>query len=330
MDNLDYAQSVVLARVYEKRLLGKAKLDRMIEASDANESFKILMDSEYSKSANNVFDVYGYVELLNQELVRVRNLAQELLNDENLLELMMLRYEYHNLKVIAKSKYTDKDLSEKFISSKLSNPNLIFAQVQAGKYTNIKNEYAKALKDAFAEYEKTKDPQITDIIIDKHYFNHLYELALKINREYFYSYVKAEIDFYNIISLLRMQKMGKTSVFADKVFADNGNISKNKLLSLLQADIDKIISALRVEYIGGFVKQGLEEYKKTGNLFNLEQQKKKFLFELNKDARFIAFGPEPVISYLLTKEYEIDKVRFILIAKLNNISADIIKERLGD
>lgn len=330
MKNVDYAQAVVLARIYEKRLINKAKFDRMIDAPDAHECFKILMDSDYSKSANNVFDVYGYVELLNQELVSLRNTARELLDDEKLFEIMTLKYEYHNLKVIAKSKYSDKDLTEKFISSKISNPFLMLAQVQADKYSNIKDEYARALKEAFTEYERTREPQFLDIVIDRHYFEHMTKLAEEVNIEYFTKYVQAEIDFYNVVSLVRMQKMGKTQLFADKVLIDNGSIKKTKLLSLLQADTDKLINELKMETIGDYVRKGLEQYKKNGLISGLEHQKREFLKNLNIDARFIAFGPEPIVAYILSKEEEIEKVRFIIVAKLNNINPEKIRERLGE
>lgn len=330
MKNNDYAQSVILARVYEKGLLGKAKLDRMIDAVDANESFKILLDSEYSKSASNIMDVFGYVELLNREMVRLRNVADELLKDERLLEMMTLKYEYHNIKIIAKSKYVSKDLSEKFIISKASNPNLMMVQVQADKYSSIRDEYAKALKEALSEYEKTRDPQLIDIVIDRNYFNHMTNLISSVDNKYLKKYIQAEIDFYNIVALLRMQRMNKNINFAEKVLVDNGTISKEKILSLLQADVDKLINVFKIEYFGDYVKKGLEQYKKTGSLSKLELQKKKFLMDLNKDAKFITFGPEPIIAYIQSKEYEIDKVRFILIAKINNISAEKIRERLGE
>ena len=64
MDRLDYAQGVVMARVYEKKLLDRARLDKMIDAKDADEAFKILMDTDYAKSADGVSGVGDYELLL--------------------------------------------------------------------------------------------------------------------------------------------------------------------------------------------------------------------------------------------------------------------------
>lgn len=330
MKRLDYAQSVVLARVYEKRLLDRAKLERMIDASNENECFKILMDSEYSKSASGVTDVYGYVQLLNQELERTRNIADELLEDKRVLELMTIKYDYHNIKVIVKNLYVDKDLTEKLISSKNSNPLTIKAQVEADKLTNIRDEYANAVREAKDEYERTKDPQVIDIVIDRHYFEHMLALAKALDNDFFNDYICGKVDFYNVIALMRMRKMGKNAIFAERVFADGGRIHRSKLLSLLQAEIDKIILSLKGEAIGLYVVKGLEDFKKTSSLFSLEKQGNKYLNDLTKDSRFIAFGPEPIIAYILAKEKEIDNVRAIIVGKLNGLSGDRIRERLGD
>lgn len=98
MDRLDYAQGVVMARVYEKRLLDKGKLEKMIDAKDANEAFKVLLDSEYSKSAEGVEGVNDYEILLKNETSRVFKLGNEMLQDKRILEILSLKYDYHNLK----------------------------------------------------------------------------------------------------------------------------------------------------------------------------------------------------------------------------------------
>lgn len=330
MDRLDYAQSVILARVYEKRLLDRAKLERMIDAPDENEVFKILMDSEYSKSAAGVFDVYNYVQLLNQEMARIRDIADELLKDKRILEIMTLKYEYHNLKLMVKEKYSGKDLTDKFIVSGRSNPQVIKAQFEAEKYNNIKDEYADALKKAVEEFEKTKDPQVIDIVMDQAYFAHILKLAKELQIDFFMDYIRGKIDFYNVISLIRMKRMNKTVHFAERVLVDDGNIQKSKLLGLLQADIDKITMSLKGEKIGAWVVKGLNEYRKTNSLFVLEQMQSRYLHDMLRDSRFITFGPEPIIAYILAKEEELEKVRFIIVGKLNKIPADKIRERLGD
>ncbi|MDK2799758.1 MAG: V/A-type H+/Na+-transporting ATPase subunit [Clostridiales bacterium] len=44
----------------------------------------------------------------------------------------------------------------------------------------------------------------------------------------------------------------------------------------------------------------------------------------------MAFGIEPLVAYLMAKENEIKIVRIIMVGKINNISNEIIRERLRE
>jgi V/A-type H+-transporting ATPase subunit C len=44
----------------------------------------------------------------------------------------------------------------------------------------------------------------------------------------------------------------------------------------------------------------------------------------------VAFGPEPILAYLLAKELEGRLVRLIMVGKINNLPKETIKERLCD
>ena len=65
-------------------------------------------------------------------------------------------------------------------------------------------------------------------------------------------------------------------------------------------------------------------------LSELEKIAENYLMELNRDSKYIVFGPEPLFTYLVAKEREINAIRMIMVSKINNISPDKVKERLRD
>ena len=67
-----------------------------------------------------------------------------------------------------------------------------------------------------------------------------------------------------------------------------------------------------------------------GRLSGLEKISQNYLMELNKDSKYIIFGPEPLFTYLVAKEREISAIRMIMVSKINNIEISKIRERLGD
>lgn len=332
MDRLDYAQGVVMARVYEKKLLDRARLDKMIDAKDADDAFKILLDTDYIKSTDGVEGVGDYELLLKNETARAFKAGSEMLgNDTRILEILSLKYDYHNLKTMVKSKVSGKNMDDLFIYSSDNDPNKIKLQFESGHFTDTRNEFSTALKDAEQKYVESLDPQMIDIIMDKAYYKHLSSIAESLNIELFNDYVSGSIDFYNISSMLRAVKMGKSTNFLNEILVEGGGISVNKLISLSREEFDRLALTLKSEKIGKTLVDAIDEYKESGSSLTVVDAKRDvYLSRLNSDSRFIPFGPEPIFAYLVAKEKEISTIRLILVGKLNKISSAKLRERLGD
>ena len=52
--------------------------------------------------------------------------------------------------------------------------------------------------------------------------------------------------------------------------------------------------------------------------------------EYIKKAKRKCFGFDPIIAFLIAKEYELQAVRIILSGKLNGVPVNILSERLRD
>lgn len=330
MERLDYAQGVVMSMVYEKKLLDKAKIDKMIDAKDADEAFKLLLDSEYIKSAEGIESVKDYELLLKNETQRVFNLGKEMLQEKGILEILSLKYDYHNLKTIVKGKVSGQNLEDLFIYTSDNNPEKIRLQFESGNFVDTKSEFIKALREAEEEYNQTNDPQMIDIVMDKMYYKHLKEIADDLGIDLFNDYVQGSIDFFNISSMLRATKMGKTQNFLEKILVDGGGISTRKLIELSREEFERLVVALKSEKIGRSLADCFEKYKSSSSYSVVDNEKDNYLRKLNSNSRFLFFGPEPIFAYLVAKEKEISIVRLIMVGKLNNISSTKLRERLGD
>ncbi|MDZ7542526.1 V-type ATP synthase subunit C, partial [Clostridium perfringens] len=115
MDVMKFTQAVSRIWVLETRLLDKAKIDRMIEAPSANEVLRILNETEYSNASANVKRSEDYEEILTAELKRVYDLVYEISPVKEVVKLMSLKYDYHNIKVLLKGNVLGKDLSSMLI-----------------------------------------------------------------------------------------------------------------------------------------------------------------------------------------------------------------------
>jgi len=112
MDEMDFTQAVVRTRVLETRLLSRAIIDRMVEAEDIDEVIRILRETEYAQSIEGLARAEEYEKILSAELKRVYETMYDITEEKVVVDLLALKYDYHNLKVLVKEKFLQRDLKE--------------------------------------------------------------------------------------------------------------------------------------------------------------------------------------------------------------------------
>ena len=327
MDRMDYGQSVVTIRVLEKRLLTKNRIERMIESETCEEVLKLLSETEYSQDMTDIQNSRDYEKILKRETERVFSLVRNMSKNKEVVDILSLKYDYHNLKVLIKSKVFEKDNT-----NLLMNAGTIDITKFKTKSETQSLDLPEEILEAIAEIKKEENltPQKIDIIVEKYYFKNLVNLSKKIDVKVITDYVKGLIDFQNIITLFRVQKQNRDAKFLDSVIFEGGTISKDKIVASLNDSSETILNKFKKEKLGPYLVKGVEVFNKTKRLSEFEKISDNYLMELNKESKYIVFGPEPLFTYLVAKEREINAIRLIMVSKINNISSEKIRERLRD
>ena len=330
MDKMKFTQAVSRIWVLETKLLDKPKVERMIEAPSASEVLRILNETEYSNVSSNIKRAEDYEEILSAELKRVYDLVYEISPVKEVVKIMSLKYDYHNVKVLLKGKVLGKDLSSMII--KLGNLDLqeIKRKIDGDNYKSLNGTLGKGVQEAMKAFEETKDPQKIVIIIDKYMFKELVEIQKSLDYKFIDNLVKAMIDSINIRTLLRIKKQNKGRDFAEEVIVEGGAIDRSKLVALLNESPENIMAKLQSTIYSDLIKEGFEGYIATESASLLEKLSDNYIMELMKDSKLVTFGPEKILSYIYAKETEIKVIRIIMVGKLNNIAEEVIKERLRD
>lgn len=330
MDTMKFTQAVSRIWVLEKRLLDRTKIERMIEAVSADEVLRILNETEYSNVLVNIKRPEDYEEMLSLELNRVYDLVYELSPIKELVKVFSLKYDYHNIKVLLKERVLQKDLSSMLINLGDLDLKEIKNKINGDSYKILSGNLGKGIKEALEVFNQTKDPQKIDIIIDKYMFKELLEINKSLNYKFIDNLVKAVIDSTNIRTLLRIKKQNKKREFAEEVIYEGGAIEKNKLIALMNETPENIMNKLKTTIYSDLIMEGFEGYIKTNSASLLEKLSDNYIMELMKKSKLVTFGPEKILSYIYAKETEIKIVRIIMVAKLNNIAEEVIRERLRD
>ena len=132
------------------------------------------------------------------------------------------------------------------------------------------------------------------------------------------------IDVANIKSLVRINRMGRSKDFLRECLIEGGLVETGLLLDLHGEEPSVVADSLRYTAYARLAEEGL----KTGSRFELLADN--FTMASLRSAMHKAFGPEPVIGYILAKETEIRNLRVILTGKINGLPAGAIRERLRD
>lgn len=330
MDKMKFSQVIPRIRVYETKLLDKSKLDRMIDSYSAEEALKVLQETEYGSLMSNVKRAEDYELLLSEELKRLFNVMYDISPVKSLVDLMSTKYDYQNIKVILKGMFLKEDLSYLLIHVGSVEVSKLKYSIENIHLSNLLPIMREAIEEAMSNFENTNDPQMVDIILDKYMFKTLIHIKNEIKDTFIDKYVVALIDSTNLKTLLRVKKQNKGREFFASVIIEGGSIDKDRLLGMLNDAASNIATKLIVSDYAEFVKIGIEDYTKTNSVSLLEKLVDNFIMDMMKNAKIIPFGVEPLLAYIYAKETEIKIIRIIMALKLNNISGEIVRERLRD
>jgi V/A-type H+-transporting ATPase subunit C len=330
MDNMNFTQAVARLRVLETRLLNKVKIERMIDSNSAEDVLKILQETEYSGLMGNIKIAEDYNVLLKEELKRVYSLMYKVSPNRTIVDIMSLKYDYHNIKVLLKGRALDKDFSHMLIPVGTIDIEKLKLYIETMEYRDLNPIMREGILKTEKSYEELKDPQKIDTIIDKYMYTDMLARAKVLNVDFIINYIKRSIDFTNIKTIIRLKKQEKNITFLKEVMLAGGDIDDDILVKAFNEPIENMANKFALSKYGEVITQGIEEYIQTGKLSALEKLSENFIMKNLKDAKYVSFGPEPIFAYIAAKETEIKIIRIIMVGKLNNVSADVIRERVRE
>ncbi len=329
MNRMDFVQAVVRIRVLEKKLLTGDFLEKLIEASGPEELRKSLKTTTYAEYLQDDESLFRYEEMLSGELQKTYAGMEEISPDPDIVNMAALKYDCHNLKVLCKGAILKEDLSRLYIPVGSFYRQKIISN-EKKHFLETDGELLDLIDNMQKEFSRTQDPQRIDIILDRMYLKELHQMVVSKGMPLFLEFVKAMIDFLNIRTLIRVKRQGKDQAFLHDVLFENGNIDRERIAACFYDSEATIMQRFRNEKIGHALIRGLESERNNGGPAEFEKAMDRYLMNLLRQSKYIHFGPEPLISYLLAKEAEIKNLRLIIISKLYNVPPVRIKKRMRD
>ena len=156
------------------------------------------------------------------------------------------------------------------------------------------------------------------------------ELTERCKNTFLISFLRHFIDLANIKLFLRMINLGRPKDDLAKMLFIGGYIGRDSFLKIYDEPLYMFISNFRYTDYAEAVREGTEYFQRQNSFLRLERKIDDYLIGFLKQAKYITFGPEPILAYYLAKQNEIKLIRWVIIGKLNDLPKEEILERLND
>jgi V/A-type H+-transporting ATPase subunit C len=308
----------------EPKLVGGARLDRMLEAKTPEDALKVLEECGWPASDGTGME--NLERLLADRREAVFKDMSSLAPDPKIVDLFRLKYDYHNAKVLMKAAASGVDAEEILSESGRIPPKKLIEAVLEGNPGDLPRALAEAYADASDTLSRTSDPQIADFIMDRAYLDEYLSLANKTGSSFMKGYGVLLVDTANLRSVVRAYRMKKDAEFLRKALVSGGTVDAGQILSAYDSPAD-VLNVFK----GTGLEKVLEEAERAmggGRLTLFEKLCDEVLSEYMSRAKMESFSEKPLIRYLWAVEAEISAVRIIMAGHYNGLPAESIKERL--
>lgn len=321
----DYLTISARVRAMETGLLTRERMEQILEARSDEEAAKILQECGYPALDPK------YPEEMDAALARVREetLADLAAGapDAGYLDIFKLKYDYHNAKVLLKAAAMGTDPAHMLTDMGRVSAAALREAVESGRLEELPPCLASALEEAKEVLDTTRDPQRSDMVLDRWCYRDMMAAAEATGSSFLQGYVRAQIDAANLRALVRTLRMGKNADFLRDALLDGGAVEPQAILKI-SADSGAGLAEL---YAATDLREAAEAgaaLAKGGAMTEFEKLCDDAVEAYLAGAQMVPFGEAPLVGYLAARETEYTNLRILLLGRGAGLAPDLIRARL--
>ena len=318
MREVEYAYAVARVRANELNLLSAADVEQLIAAEDYKATMRRLADAGWG----DVEGVADYAQYLENYFAKTWDLLVEVMDDIHELDLLLIKNDMQNLKAALKSIVSQHDAKDLYVKSTVYNTEDIVKAVETREFKELPEFMQAPAVEAYEILTATANGQLADAVIDRATLERIHFLGKESGSKVLRELSERMCATANIKAALRCANTGKTKEFMERSLCECDTVSKEKLIESALDGADAVLHYLEDTAYA----EGAEKFKESTSAF--EKWCDDILMECVSKAKYTAFGIDPIVAFYVAKDAEIKTVRIILSAKMNNLPADLIRERV--
>ncbi len=314
-----------MLRAREPKLLNNERAERMLDAASFEDAAKILTDCGYPDMSQMTASEVEHA--LAEHRSEIFEELGRLSPDRELVDVFKLKYDYHNAKAIIKAEAMGSDAKRLLSDAGRVSAAELLELYHAEHYSQLPPTFGKAVAEARSVLARTANPQLSDFVLDKAYFEELKAAAEKLSNAFLRGYAAVLSDSANLKSAVRTLRMGKNQDFLAEVLVDGGEIEPRRIIAA--ADKEGLAALYAHTALEKAAQLGAEALS-GGSMTDFERACDNAVNTALRAAKLVSYGPEAVVAYLAAVEGEIQAARMILTGRLAGVKPQVIRERLRD
>lgn len=361
MDEYNWASSVGHVRVLELGLLTGADFSKLAETEDLRAAVSALRDTDYGKHLETLGNLEEFAPALERALADQYEYVLSFSPEPGPILCFLSKYDFHNLKVLAKELLLEIPAELKAVSClsvipfdelrgastrrEDGTPTLVpelleKATLRYGSREGSGQELrpfvarylVPALVNAFEEARREAveggGPFGVDSMIDRAWMSWLTHYYRKHGYELLAELAAAEADLTNLRIVMRSLFHKLDPALLTEILLPGGTISPRDLGAAYASGPEALERLyLRTRWVELF-RQGVGKAGRREPLTDWEKECEDTLVEIYRSARTRALGPEPVLGFLYGKETEVKNLRIILSGKQSQAPKERILARI--
>lgn len=319
----DYLYISARLKVLERNMLGREKLQRMAASRTDEEACKVLSENGWQEVAA------GSADALEAAIAARRQENLDLLYryapDRRIIDIFRLKYDYHNIKAFIKAEAQGVELRGLLSEAGTIPAATLTAALREHLEESIPAVMYTAAQEATDLLARTRDPQLSDVLLDRAMMGHMLALAKEARSTFLQGYVRLFIDSANLRVMTRALLTGKGADYLARALCPGGNV---EIPAGGEAGPELIDDLFGFGPLAQAAQAAVAAKREGASLMLLDKACDNALLEYLKASRFIPFGEAQVITYLLLLENELTSVRIIMAGRAAGYGEEKIMERL--
>lgn len=301
-----YIYAGTRAKTLERKLLSETQFELLTSAKSVEEMHKVLYDTYLAPFLDKKNGATTTLSI-DKSIVDAKNTLQLIAPKPEMLDIMWIKYDFHNLKTIIKGKRVG--LTDEQIIEKCFNVGLVSSEKLLRAYSEKSLRAINPhLKEAAEKAEVSKHVFEIDLAMNTSYFTAIQNLSRNINDPFITKFVTLLIDLFNINAALRADAI--EGIEQKDVYFQGGTLTRQ--------DVESKENILKILYRFGGEKRwahAIEVAEKNNSYSPLEKAADEYVLDFLKQESLLIFTPASLFSYFYAQKNNAQIIGAILTAK---------------